>query len=566
MAIIMGFEKGGILKKYGFKKGDDITAFDGFEYTDYLDYLFFDAKDEFDVTVLRAADGSDGGIAVGALERGVEVVAKRIKKEARQSADTIFDGSNGGIAVGARECGVEVVTKHIKKSARQSMGAIFENEDISPVSCRNKCIFCFVDQMKQGMRETLYVKDDDYRLSFISGNYITLTNMSAKEIRRVKRLKLSPLYVSVHAFDAAVRQKMLGNRFAGRLFAILKELGEADVFCHTQIVLVEGVNDGEILEETVGELYKLPSVLSVAIVPVGLTGFRSGLPEIKPLSLDLINRTIDFAENFAKKADENGRGEANETDSISNGKQDGGRGSAFVWCSDEMYIRAGRDLPPFEYYGDFCQIENGVGLAARFIHDARDYFFGYGGMYGEGGRLSCKSVENESGYFPCKSADGESEGVSFAEGSAADKETLKIRLSDKKKNSQNDGEAKKILKIEMITGASFHKIMTETAVFFEKMIKNVKIKVTAIKNNFFGESVTVAGLITGVDIAAQFKPEDDTDLILIPQTMLREFEDVFLDGTTVGGLSEALGKKITVSPSDGYDLAEFLDAAASGRT
>jgi NifB/MoaA-like Fe-S oxidoreductase len=389
--------------------------------------------------------------------------------------------------------------------------------------------------MKKGMRETLYVKDDDYRLSFISGNYITLTNLSDGETERIKRLKLSPLYVSVHAFDAGVRRMMLGNRFAGRLFAILKEFGEAGVRCHTQIVLVEGVNDGRILEETVEELYKMPSVLSVAIVPVGLTGHRGGLHKIEPLSVGCIDRTVDFAESFAKKV-----------------KNDGERGSAFVWCADEMYIRAGRKLPPFEYYEDFCQIENGVGLAARFVYDARDYFAEYEG----------KDDEKEGFSFAEGNSEKDIKGE-FIDGGALYNDGGKEVLSFGEENGERERKnSEKSFKIEMVTGAAFYKIMVETAAFFEERIRNLKIRVTKIKNNFFGESVTVAGLLTGFDIAEQFKPMDDTDLVLIPKAMLKEFDDVFLDGTTVGELAEKLGKRVAASPSDGYELAEFLDRIA----
>jgi NifB/MoaA-like Fe-S oxidoreductase len=625
MVIIKGFERGGVLKKYGVKKGDGIAAFDGFEYVDYLDYLFFDAKDEFDITIFRRETKVGGNTEIERIETNEKAVGDIRKGQAEtftirnaeietdEKAEAVGDNveierietDEKAEAVGGnaererietnekaigdiRKGQAETFTIRIKKSAGQSMGAIFEDDEICPIQCRNKCIFCFVDQMKKGMRETLYVKDDDYRLSFISGNYVTLTNLSAREIDRIKRLKLSPLYVSVHAFDAEVRKKMLGNRFAGRLLGILKEFGEAGVLCHTQIVLVEGVNDGKILEETVGELYKLPSVLSVAIVPVGLTGYRGGLHKIEPLGVGCINKTIDFAESFAKKA------------------KDGARGSAFVWCADEMYIRADRNFPPFEYYEDFCQIENGVGLAARFVYDTRDYFgecgnFSFregqendgecikietetdGTIYenAEKGNFSFRKerendreflkIETETDGSLCENAEKGS--FSFRKERENDRECLKIETeidgtvcenAEKKsfsfrKERENDREC---IKIETVTGAAFYKIMVETAAFFEEKIKNIKIKVTKIKNNFFGESVTVAGLLTGADIAEQFEPSDDTDLVLIPKTMLKEFDDVFLDGMTVGELEKALGKKVAASPSDGYDLAEFLERIA----
>ncbi|MDR2046905.1 MAG: DUF512 domain-containing protein [Clostridiales bacterium] len=474
MPVITGFERNSVLKKYGFKKGDEIIAFDGFKYTDYLDYIFYDAKDGFTVTAAR---------------------------------------------------GGERFTKRIEKSGGQSMGANFDGEEIEPVSCRNKCVFCFVDQMRRGMRETLYVKDDDYRLSFISGNYITMTNLSQCEIERIKRLRLSPLYISVHAFDGAVRAKMLGNRFAGGLFGILKDLGGAGVFFHTQTVLVEGVNDGKILEETVAELFKLPCVLSVAIVPVGLTRFREGLSDIKPLSAACIGRTISFAERFAAYAREE-------------------RGTAFVWCGDEMYIKAGKELPPAEYYEDFCQIENGIGLAPRFIRGVREAigdFINYGVENGASGGINDGAETKKGG----------------ADGSA--KKSINDNTNGDINNAEN-AETKKLktVKIEAVTGVSFYGVMKELAAFIEEKVGFIGIKVTKIINNFFGETVTVAGLITGADIAAQFKPDCGTDYVLIPKTMLKEFENVFLDGMSVDELSRILMKKVLVSPSDGYEFAELL--------
>jgi NifB/MoaA-like Fe-S oxidoreductase len=239
-----------------------------------------------------------------------------------------------------------------------------------------------------------------------------------------------------------------------------------------------------------------------------------------------------------------------------------------------MYIRAGRDLPPFEFYEDFCQIENGVGLAARFVYDTRDYF-------GECGSFCCdKGQENDREYFKIETeTDGtvcenaEKRSFSFRKERENDMECFKIETETSGTLCENaekgsfscDNERKndmECLKIETVTGVAFYKIMVETVAFFEEKIKNIKIKVTKIKNNFFGESVTVAGLLTGADIVEQFEPMDDTDLVLIPKTMLKEFDDVFLDGMTVGELEKALGKKVAASPSDGYDLAEFLERIA----
>ena len=434
MLTITGFEKGSVLKRLGFLKGDAIEAFDGYSVVDELDYIFYDSKDEFEIRAVR---------------NGEYFVRRVIKK----------DG--------------------------EVMGVLFDGGAIEPIECRNKCLFCFVDQMRPDMRKTLYIKDDDYRLSFMGGNYITLTNLSGGDIDRIKRLKLSPLYVSVHAYDGAVRRRLLGNRFAGLFFDILRDLGSSGICFHAQIVLLEGINDGAVLEETVEELYKLSYVLSVAIVPVGLTRYRDSLPDILPVSRECAEKVVGFSEEFAKKALAD-------------------RGSAFVWCADELYLRAFHELPAAKFYGDFCQLENGVGMISKFIEEAKSF-------------------------------------------------VPKARRSAGKR-----GPEQKVIKAELITGESFYPFLHALAAYFSERMPEVKLKAVKIRNDFFGDGVTVAGLLTGRDIAEQLKPDADTDAVLIPAAALREGCDTFLDGVTLSELSELIGKRIYASPDDGGEFARLL--------
>lgn len=231
----------------------------------------------------------------------------------------------------------------IEKDYDDSPGIVFESAVFDGVKrCQNRCLFCFVDQMPPGMRGSLYIKDDDYRLSFLQGSYITMTNLSECDIQRIKKEHLSPLYLSVHATEPALRTRMLNNPRAGDLIKTLADLTQAGIEFHTQIVLCPGINDGENLARTYRDLLELPGILSIAVVPVGLTRYRDGLPEIQSVDGRQAGRLIDWVEAR--------QGEC---------KRD--RGTNFIWPSDEFYFLAKRELPPLEVYEDFCQLENGVG-------------------------------------------------------------------------------------------------------------------------------------------------------------------------------------------------------------
>ncbi len=419
MLKILSVDKYGYGARMGLKPGDAVINMGGYPVTDVLDAIFYEEEAEFDIDY---------------------VTKKGDKKHA-----------------------------HVKKDPTERMGLEFE--EITAKRCKNKCKFCFVDQLPKGMRETLYVKDDDYRLSFIAGNYVTLTNLTDTDLDRIIRLHLSPIYVSVHATDDEVRRDIVKNPNTLNLMKYIKRLAENGIITHCQIVLCEDINSGNVLKKSLDDLYALyPAVRTVAIVPVGLTGHRQGLCNLKPLSDKCLNETIDMVEKF------------NE-------------GKEFCFCSDEFYVKAGRQMPSYESYGSFDQIENGVGLVATFN----------------------KNVERSL-------------------------EELKGR----------DALGKKVI---MITGESFFGNLSQVAKKIEAEIKNVSIEVVKIKNDFFGGAITVAGLITGRDLLAQ--TPRGADLYLIPHNMLKEFEDVFLDGITLKEVRDELGK-VAVVDGLGENLVKCL--------
>lgn len=242
----------------------------------------------------------------------------------------------------------------IEKDYDEPLGVIFNRavfDGIKP--CRNKCLFCFVDQMPRGMRPSLYIKDDDYRISFLQGSFITLTNLKKKDIERIKREKLSPLYVSVHTTDPELREKMLNNPEAGRIVPIMKELAQNGIEFHTQIVLCPGINDREALKKTFNDLYAISGVRSVALVPVGITQYREDLPQLRRYSLKEAQEIVAWAEEKQRQCLET-------------------RGTAFVWPADEFYLTAQNVLPEYAHYEDFPQLENGVGMVRLFWEEFED--------------------------------------------------------------------------------------------------------------------------------------------------------------------------------------------------
>ena len=381
----------------------------------------------------------------------------------------------------------------IDKEFDEDMGIEFENGLMDEYRhCHNKCIFCFIDQMPKGMRDTLYFKDDDSRLSFLQGNYVTLTNMSDHDIDRICRYHLSPINISFQTMNPELRCKMLNNRFAGDALKKVDILNAAGIRMNGQIVLCKGVNDGKELEYSIRKLMEyLPNVESVSVVPVGLSRYREGLYPLEPFNAQDAGEVIDLIESYQKKAYDE-------------------FGLHFIHASDEWYILAERDFPEEGRYDGYIQLENGVGMM-RLLRDEFYHAF--------------EELQKSEEYPKLK------EGIA---------RTFTIATA----------------KLAYPTIQEFADRITEA---FPK----VKITVACIRNDFFGETITVSGLITGQDLVAQLKErkeagEDLGDTLQIPINMLRSGEEVFLDDLTVQDVEEALGMTVKAVESGGKD---FLDAA-----
>lgn len=370
-------------------------------------------------------------------------------------------------------------TVKIKKGEYDDLGLCFETYLMDKHhSCKNKCIFCFIDQMPKGMRESLYFKDDDSRLSFLFGNYVTLTNLTDKDIDRIIEMHISPVNVSVHTMNPELRVQMMKNPNSGTSLRYLNRLADAGIKLNTQLVLCPGINDGKELEFSLSELGKLyPAVQSIACVPVGLTKHREGLPELSAYTPDTAAAVIDTVDDF-------------------NAHFKHFKGESIAFAADEFYLCADRDIPQADYYGDYPQLENGVGMW-RLLKD---------------------------------------EYVSALEG--CDYVLANQRI------------------ITAVTGTAAYPLIKELAILAEKRYNNLKINVISIENRFFGESVTVAGLLTGQDVLSQLEGVTLGDELLIPDSALRDGEEVFLDDITVTQLSEKLGVAVTPCVADGYVLLE----------
>jgi len=370
----------------------------------------------------------------------------------------------------------------IDKDQYEDLGLDFEEAlmDASK-SCTNKCIFCFIDQLPKGMRETVYFKDDDSRLSYLSGNYVTLTNMKDEDLDRIIRYKMSPLNVSVHTTNPELRRFMLGSRFGGDVLSKIRKLVDGGISVNTQIVLCRGINDGNELDMTISELSGLfPGMSSISVVPVGLTRWREGLYKLKPFDKAASAEVVQQVENWQKKLLEE-------------------KESRIVYIADEFYIMSEIDLPEYTDYEDFPQLENGVGLVALLKREFEEYL---------------ESFESDSA----------------------------VSLFDAQRN------------VSIATGISVYNFIKEMTDRLEKRYNKLKVNVYPIINDFFGENVTVTGLLTGTDIAQQLKKASIGQELLISRSMLKADEEIFLDGFTLAGLSESLGVKVTVVENNGEDF------------
>lgn len=427
---IAGVERGGLGDELGLRRGDELMMINGEKLIDLIDYQQLMSCEEL---VLTVRDGAG-----------------------------------------------ELTEIECDKELDEQLDVEFEDDLLGPVRlCANRCKFCFVDQLPRGMRDTLYVKDDDWRMSLMMGNYVTLTNVSDRELERIIRRHASPLYISVHASDGPTRASLMGQPRAARLVEQLHKLRAGGISFHGQVVLCPGLNDGEVLERTVRDMAALyPCCLTLALVPVGLTGHRAGLHGIRPYDA---------------------RGAAQVLDQVARWQDEFRRtlGTALVFAADEFYVLAGRDVPPEAEYEDYPQIDNGVGL----IRQQREGF--------------------ERAY----------------------------------REFMASGRAARARRVMIVTGESARGEMER--LMGAHPLPGVDVRVHAVKNEFFGGGVTVAGLLTGGDIVAQ-TGRADADEVLITRSMLRDGGDVLLDGMKLDELAARLGCPVTPVFTDGEELLQAL--------
>ena len=414
MVTITGVEKASPAAKHGILPGDILISINGHDINDVLDYRFRLTEKKITLT----------------LHRGADLLDVTIKK---------YEYS---------DIGLEFETYLMDKKH----------------SCRNKCVFCFIDQLPKGMRDTLYFKDDDSRLSFLMGNYITLTNLSEEDVDRIIEMKTSPINVSVHTTNPELRVKMMKNKNAGKVLSYLRRFADAGISLNCQIVLCKGINDGKELERSMTDLAALyPSLIGVSIVPAGITNYRDGLCHLEPFTAEEAGEVIDTIDKFGEKCLKK-------------------FGTRLFFSSDELYIEAGRELPGEDYYEGYPQIENGVGMI--------------------------------------RSLDGEF--------------TDELDFLD-------EYDLEKPRKVSVATGAAAYDFIKSLADRLCEQVPTLECHVYKIINDFFGHNITVAGLLTGKDLANQLKGKDLGDRLLIPRVTLRSEGDVFLDDTTPEWLAEQLG-------------------------
>lgn len=426
MVKIVSVDKNSRADNAGIRGGDNLISINGREICDVLDYRFFLAEKSISLKLER---------------EGVEYEAV------------------------------------IKKKQYDDIGLDFETPLMDKKhSCENKCIFCFIDQLPKGMRKTLYFKDDDSRLSFLHGNYITLTNLHDRDIDRIIEMHISPVNISIHTTNPDLRVKMMHNKRAGEVLSYMKRLADAGISLCGQIVLCKGINDGEELDRSMRELSSLfPAMQSVSIVPAGLTKFRDKLYSLESFSKEDSAAVIAQVDGFAKKLEET-------------------CGSRMFFCSDEFYLKAELPLPKEDYYEGYPQIENGVGMITSLMTEFK-----------------------------------------------AEMNYLEEYLANYKAPRH----------ISVATGVAAYDTIKTMAVELEARVEGLQIDVYKIINNFFGETITVSGLLTGKDISEQLQGKELGDLLLFPENALRAGGDLFLDDMTPDELSEKLNVPVAPSKNSG---------------
>ena len=429
-AVVKSVDPFSIAEDCGIEKGDIITKVNSKEFADVLDFRYL-TSDEYYVVEVQKTDGT-----------------------------------------------VEEI--EVYNDLYEQFGCEFENSLMDDAkTCHNKCIFCFMDQLPDNMRQTMYFKDDDVRLSFLEGNYVTLTNLKEEDIERLCQLKVSPINVSVHVTDPDLRCKMLNNRFAGRVMEIMNRFKDAGIFMNAQIVLCKGINDGEYLRKSLYDLANLsPYIKSISVVPVGLTGHRKGLFDLDPFEKEDCEVVIDHVEFYQR-------------DFINK------YGTHLVYLADEFYIKAERELPSYDSYEDFAQIENGVGLMT----------------------------------------------------------TLKCEIEDALADYVNKGQSKP--KTIATSEIAYEYILSFVDRIKEKC-PGLEIDVYKIKNNFFGGYITVTGLLCGCDIIKQLKGKDLGECLLLSESMFKSDCDILLDDVTKEDIERELGVKVIICPNNGFDFVDMI--------
>lgn len=422
--------------------------------------------------VIPRSPGENAGVRAG------DILEKINGHDIKDVLDYMYYAAEVNVRLDVTRNG-ESLSFVVEKDEYDDLGLEFETFLMDKKqTCRNKCVFCFIDQMPPGMRETLYFKDDDERLSFLQGNYVTLTNLTQEDVDRIIRMKLN-INVSVHTTNPELRKMMMHNRFAGEKLIYLKQMTDSGLKLNCQIVCCPGLNDGNELRRTLTDLGQLmPNISSVAVVPVGLTKYRQGLYPLTCFDRKSAGETIDIIEEFQRKyLDE--------------------YGTRVVFPSDEFFLTAGRELPDMDYYEDFSQYENGVGMLRSLIYEFRS---------------ALDTAEWEDG-----------------------------RRS-----------------VSIATGYSPYPVIAQLARAAEEKFPGLKCRVYPIRNDFFGETITVTGLITAQDIIAQLKDKDLGDELLISKSMLMSDNDIFLDDVTVEDVKNALEIKIRPTPNDGFELLDAI--------
>ncbi|WRS26514.1 DUF512 domain-containing protein [Oscillospiraceae bacterium MB08-C2-2] len=372
------------------------------------------------------------------------------------------------------------VTVKIRKGEYDDLGLEFTTYLMDKQhTCANDCMFCFVNQMPQGMRDSLYIKDDDSRMSFLFGSYVTLTNLKEEDIRRIIKMRISPINISVHTTDPVLRVKMMKNRFAGEVLRFIPMLTEAGIKVNAQLVLCPGVNDGPQLERSLCDLCKLaPNLQSLAVVPVGLTSFREKLPQLRLFTPQEAQQVVSQIQAVG-----------DEMQAL--------HGVRIAYAADEFYLKAGLPIPDSTFYGDFEQLENGVGLVSMLTHEFE------------------MALEGEG-------------------------ETISPR------------------RITLATGTAAGGLLDRLVKKAQSAFPGLEAEVVPIRNDYFGPTITVAGLVTGTDLCAQLAGRPLGDELLLPMAMLRHEKDRFLDDYTVPQVEKALGCTIRLVENDGFDLLDAL--------